>query len=128
MLSEWNFWSIFVEVSPRQLSHSLPPSSFNIHLFVTLHTCLFRLGWRCSCIALVLSRQIEALNKPVVAALHGTCLGGGLELALACHYRIAAPTAVLGLPEVNLGLIPGGGGTQRLPRLVHDPALHLSLV
>ena len=54
----------------------------------------------------------------MVAAIHGTCLGGGLELALACHYRVATSTAVLGLPEVNLGLIPGGGGTQRLPRLV----------
>ena len=62
---------------------------------------------------------IEALDdmpKPVVAAIHGTALGGGLELALACHYRIAAPTARLGLPEVKLGLLPGAGGTQRLPR------------
>ena len=62
--------------------------------------------------------KLEALSKPVVAAVHGACLGGGLELALACHYRVATATAVLGLPEVRLGLIPGGGGTQRLPRLV----------
>ncbi len=60
---------------------------------------------------------IEDAPKPVVAALHGTPLGGGLELALACHYRVAAKDARLGLPEVKLGLIPGGGGTQRLPRL-----------
>lgn len=61
---------------------------------------------------------IESLDKPVVAALHGTILGGGLEVALACHYRIATPMARLGLPEVTLGLLPGGGGTQRLPRLI----------
>lgn len=61
---------------------------------------------------------IEELNIPVVCALHGTTLGGGMELALACHYRLAAPTAKLGLPEVTLGLLPGGGGTQRLPRLI----------
>jgi 3-hydroxyacyl-CoA dehydrogenase len=61
---------------------------------------------------------IEAMPKPVVAALHGTPLGGGLELALACHFRIAAPGTRVGLPEIKLGLIPGAGGTQRLPRLV----------
>ncbi|NMG76445.1 3-hydroxyacyl-CoA dehydrogenase NAD-binding domain-containing protein [Aromatoleum diolicum] len=61
---------------------------------------------------------IENLNIPVVCALHGTTLGGGMELALACHYRVATPTAKLGLPEVTLGLLPGGGGTQRLPRLI----------
>jgi 3-hydroxyacyl-CoA dehydrogenase len=61
---------------------------------------------------------IEAMLKPVVAALHGTALGGGFELALACHFRVAAPTARVGLPEVKLGLLPGAGGTQRLPRLV----------
>lgn len=60
---------------------------------------------------------LEASAKPVVAALHGTVLGGGLELALACHARIAAAGTQLGLPEVKLGLIPGAGGTQRLPRL-----------
>jgi 3-hydroxyacyl-CoA dehydrogenase len=59
---------------------------------------------------------IEALQKPVVAAIHGVAMGGGLELALGCHYRVAAPGAQLALPEVKLGLIPGAGGTQRLPR------------
>ena len=59
---------------------------------------------------------IEALDKPVVAAIHGVAMGGGLELALGCHYRVAAPGAQLALPEVKLGLIPGAGGTQRLPR------------
>ncbi len=61
---------------------------------------------------------LDASVKPIVAAIHGYALGGGLEHALACHYRIALPTAKLGLPEVAIGLIPGGGGTQRLPRLV----------
>src|ERR1700704_5374523 len=61
---------------------------------------------------------IEALPKPVTAAMHGTALGAGLELALGCHYRVASPGTRLGLPEVKLGLIPGAGGTQRLPRLV----------
>jgi 3-hydroxyacyl-CoA dehydrogenase len=61
---------------------------------------------------------IEASEKPVVAAIHGTALGGGLEVALGCHYRIAVPSAKLGLPEVKLGILPGAGGTQRLPRVV----------
>jgi 3-hydroxyacyl-CoA dehydrogenase len=61
---------------------------------------------------------VEDLRVPVVAALHGTALGGGFELAMGCAYRIAAPTAKVGLPEINLGLIPGAGGTQRLPRLI----------
>lgn len=61
---------------------------------------------------------IEASEKPVIAALHGTALGGGLETALACHYRVAVPSAKCGFPEVKLGLLPGAGGTQRLPRLV----------
>ncbi|WP_287820100.1 enoyl-CoA hydratase-related protein, partial [Achromobacter sp.] len=59
--------------------------------------------------------QIEASAKPVVAALHGAALGGGLEVALAAHYRVALPGARLGLPEVTLGLLPGAGGTQRAP-------------
>ncbi|MEI8303331.1 MAG: 3-hydroxyacyl-CoA dehydrogenase NAD-binding domain-containing protein [Burkholderiales bacterium] len=61
---------------------------------------------------------IENSPKPVVAAIHGTALGGGLEVALCCHYRVAVPSAKCGLPEVNLGLLPGAGGTQRLPRIV----------
>jgi 3-hydroxyacyl-CoA dehydrogenase len=62
--------------------------------------------------------RIEACPKPVVAVLHGTALGGGLETAMACHYRAAVPTARMGMPEITLGLLPGAGGTQRLPRLV----------
>ncbi|WP_435418502.1 3-hydroxyacyl-CoA dehydrogenase NAD-binding domain-containing protein [Parerythrobacter aurantius] len=62
--------------------------------------------------------KLEASDKPVVAAIHGTALGGGCEVALACHYRVAVPSAKLGLPEVKLGLIPGAAGTQRLPRVV----------
>jgi enoyl-CoA hydratase / 3-hydroxyacyl-CoA dehydrogenase len=61
---------------------------------------------------------IEAAPVPVVAAIHGYCLGGGLEIALACDFRIATRDAQLGFPEVNLGLLPGGGGTQRAPRLI----------
>lgn len=61
---------------------------------------------------------MEGAAKPVVAAIHGTALGGGLETALTCHYRVCVPSAKLGLPEVNLGLLPGAGGTQRLPRIV----------
>jgi 3-hydroxyacyl-CoA dehydrogenase len=60
----------------------------------------------------------DALSKPLVAAIGGFALGGGLELALACHYRIALPKAQLGLPEVKLGILPGSGGTQRLPRII----------
>jgi 3-hydroxyacyl-CoA dehydrogenase len=60
----------------------------------------------------------EALDFPVVAAMHGTVMGGGLEIAFACHYRIAAPNTRFALPEVTLGIIPGAGGTQRLPRLI----------
>ena len=61
--------------------------------------------------------RIENCSKPVVAAIHGTALGGGLEVALGCHYRVALPSAKLGTPEVKLGLLPGAGGTQRLPRV-----------
>jgi enoyl-CoA hydratase/carnithine racemase len=66
-------------------------------------------------------RWIETLDrveKPVIAAIHGFCMGGGMELALACDIRFASPDAVLALPETGLGLIPGGGGTQRLARVV----------
>src|SRR5207244_9459117 len=61
---------------------------------------------------------IESSPKPVVAAIHGTALGGGLEVTLACHYRVGVKDARFGLPEVKLGLLPGAGGTQRLPRVV----------
>jgi enoyl-CoA hydratase len=61
---------------------------------------------------------IETIRKPVIAKIHGFCLGGGLELVLACDFRIASDKSVFGLPEVNLAIIPGGGGTQRLPRLI----------
>ncbi|MFP6688517.1 MAG: enoyl-CoA hydratase-related protein, partial [Alphaproteobacteria bacterium] len=70
--------------------------------------------------------MIEQAKKPVVAAIHGNALGGGLELALGCAYRVAAPGANLGLPEVSLGIIPGAGGTQRLPRIIGvAPALDM---
>src|SRR6204780_2803988 len=62
--------------------------------------------------------QIEDCLKPIVMAIHGTAFGGGLELAMAGHYRVAAPGALVGQPEVKLGIIPGAAGTQRLPRLV----------
>jgi enoyl-CoA hydratase len=71
---------------------------------------------------------IEQLGKPTIAAINGFALGGGCELAMACTFRVAADTAKLGLPETNLGIIPGYGGTQRLPRLVgRDRALDLIL-
>ena len=60
-------------------------------------------------------QAVESSPKPVVAALHSVVMGGGLELALAAHYRVAAPGAQIALPEVKLGLLPGAGGTQRLP-------------
>jgi 3-hydroxyacyl-CoA dehydrogenase len=65
-----------------------------------------------------LIRTAEGLAKPVVAAVHSVCMGGGLELALGCHYRVALPGAQIALPEVKLGLLPGAGGTQRLPRVI----------
>jgi 3-hydroxyacyl-CoA dehydrogenase len=69
---------------------------------------------------------IEASSKPVVAAIHATAMGGGLELALGCHYRVASSAAQIALPEVNLGLLPGAGGTQRLPRAIGlEAALNL---
>lgn len=71
-------------------------------------------------------RTIEDVAKPLVAAIHGTALGGGLEFAMACHYRVAVPSAKVGQPEVLLGIIPGAGGTQRLPRLC-GPELALQM-
>ena len=65
-----------------------------------------------------LAAHIESLDVPVVAAIHGYCLGGGLEIALACDVRLATKDAQFGFPEVRLGLLPGGGGTQRAPRLI----------
>jgi enoyl-CoA hydratase len=65
-----------------------------------------------------LGARMDAARKPFVAAIHGFCLGGGLELAMCCDLRVASEDAQLGQPEIKLGLIPGGGGTQRLPRLV----------
>ena len=61
---------------------------------------------------------VEKSSKPVVAAIHGVVMGGGLELALGCHYRVVAPGTQVALPEVNIGLVPGAGGTQRLPRVL----------
>ncbi len=74
-----------------------------------------------------LAARMDAGRTPVVAAIHGYCLGGGLELAMACDIRVAAEDAQLGQPEIKLGLIPGGGGTQRLPRLV-GPAFASELI
>src|ERR1051326_2873343 len=61
---------------------------------------------------------LEASTKPIVAAVHSVCMGGGLELALGCHYRVVAPGTQVALPEVKIGLIPGAGGTQRVPRVI----------
>jgi enoyl-CoA hydratase len=78
--------------------------------------------------AQTLFNKIENLKKPVIAAINGACLGGGLELAMSCHIRVAANEAILGLPELKLGLIPGYGGTQRLARLTNkSKALELIL-
>ena len=74
-----------------------------------------------------LCNLIERARKPVVAAIQGTALGGGLELAMAAHYRIAAKSARMGLPEIHLGTLPGAGGTQRLPRLI-GPELALDMM
>ncbi|MBL8348588.1 MAG: enoyl-CoA hydratase/isomerase family protein [Rubrivivax sp.] len=75
---------------------------------------------------LTLIRQLENCRKPVVSAVHSVCMGGGLELSLGAHYRVAAPGAAVALPEVKIGLIPGAGGTQRLPRALGvEPALNM---
>lgn len=75
-----------------------------------------------------LLERIENMQRPVVCAIHGTALGGGLELALACHWRVSTGDARVGMPEINLGLIPGAGGTQRLPRLIGiEAALEMML-
>ncbi|WP_421934479.1 3-hydroxyacyl-CoA dehydrogenase NAD-binding domain-containing protein [Phenylobacterium sp.] len=72
--------------------------------------------------------RLEASAKPVVAVLHGTAMGGGLETALACHYRVATADARMGMPEITLGIVPGAGGTQRLPRLIGArPALEMMI-
>src|SRR6201996_2607509 len=67
---------------------------------------------------LSLIARVEGASKPVVAAIHTVCMGGGLELALGCHYRVVSPGAQIALPEVKLGILPGAGGTQRLPRAI----------
>jgi 3-hydroxyacyl-CoA dehydrogenase len=75
---------------------------------------------------LSLIQRVESCSKPVVAAIHSVCMGGGLELALGCHYRVAAAGTKVALPEVKLGLLPGAGGTQRLPRALGvEPALNM---
>ena len=65
-----------------------------------------------------LASYMDTVTKPIVAAIHGTAFGGGLEFALTCHYRVGGRATPLGLPEMKMGLLPGGGGTQRLPRLI----------
>lgn len=75
---------------------------------------------------LTLIDAFEAASKPVIVAIHGVCMGGGLELALGCHHRIAARGTQVALPEVKIGLVPGAGGTQRLPRAIgFEPALNM---
>ena len=87
----------------------------DINIFLSLHPELARKREQT---ALRRFNQVARYERPVIAAIHGYCLGGGLELAMACDIRIASEDAQLGQPEANLGLVPGSGGTQRLPRLV----------
>src|SRR5262249_60118187 len=87
----------------------------DIKVFDTLKTGADSFARSASTHALL--RRLEDANKPLVAAIHGNALGGGLEVAQACHFRIATADAKVGQPEVLLGIIPGAGGTQRLPRL-----------
>ena len=75
-------------------------------------------GFQLSSLVINLTETIENCPKPIIAAINGYALGGGLELAMACHLRIASENSKMGLPEVSLGLIPGYGGTQRLPQLI----------
>jgi len=84
--------------------------------FAEIHTA--EEGTKTSYIGHELMDRIERFPKPVIALIEGACLGGGLELALACHIRIGTVSSTYGLPEVTLGLIPGAGGTQRLPKLI----------
>ena len=88
----------------------------DVHDLVDLRTA--QLGTEFATRGQALLNRIERCRKPVLAAINGTCVGGGLELALACHLRLAAVGVQLGVPEIKLGLIPGFGGTQRLPRMV----------
>jgi 3-hydroxyacyl-CoA dehydrogenase len=100
------------------------PAGADLRLFDTLHT---REAWLARAEAAHASlRRIEDAPIPIVAAIHGNALGGGLELALACHFRLATRDATLGQPEVRFGILPGAGGTQRLPRLC-GPERALSL-
>jgi len=75
-----------------------------------------------------LAERVEAFPKPLIVAIHGFCMGGGLEIALACDIRIAAADAKIGLPEVRIGILPGGGGTQRLPRAVGSGRARLMIL
>jgi 3-hydroxyacyl-CoA dehydrogenase len=128
------------------IAHNPPVNTITAQVRADLHTALIELGRAKDVLAVVLMceggtffsgadigefagppkeeeyrtlfNMFEALEIPAIAAMHGTVMGGGLEIALACHFRIAAPTARFGMPEVTLGIIPGAGGTQRMPRLI----------
>ena len=110
------------------VSGDVAPGSVTVSDPGTGHTAELISAYRPKAPVLALSPRQETVNrletfqKPIVAAIHGYALGGGLENALGCHYRIAVPSARCGLPEVNIGILPGGGGTQRLPRLIGPKA------